>query len=297
MKIRLALALIRFLSWLPLPLLYRLAVVPAAVLYRLPWRKHRVIETNLAIAFPDLQAAERAHLHRQHLIETVRLALESGAVWYWSAPRLDNHIREVHGWEHVHNAGKAGHGVLLIGAHFGNWELSALMVSRRVPFSGLYKAPRDARVDRAVTRSRERLGARLIPAGSAAMRGLLRELKAGGTVGLLMDQLPRLGDGVYAPFFGRPTLTMNLVHRLAQRTGCSVIFASTERLAGGRGWRMSFEPLDSTALTQDPIAAATQMNQQLEQLIRRQPAQYLWLYKRFALPPPGQSDPYRETPC
>ena len=295
MKIRLALALIRFLSWLPLPLLHHAAVLPARLLYRLPWRKHQVIQTNLAIAFPELGPAERRRLHRQHLVEMMRLALESGAVWHWSASRLQKHIREVRGWEHVSAARQAGRGVLLVGAHFGNWELSALSVSLRGPFSGLYKAPRDARTDHAVTRSRERFGARLIPAGSPAMRSLLRELKDGGTVGLLMDQLPRQGEGVYAPFFGRPALTMNLVHRLAQRTGCAVILGNSERLPGGRGWRLLFEPVDARVQDQDPVAAAGAVNQQLEQLIRRQPAQYLWLYKRYALPPPELSDPYREA--
>jgi len=295
MKIRLALALIRLLSWLPLPLLHRAAALPAGVLCRLPWRKHRVIRTNLAIAFPELDAGARRRLHREHLAEMVKLALESGAVWHWTASRLQKHLRETHGWEHVIAAQQAGRGVLLVGAHFGNWELSALAVSLRGPFSGLYKAPKEARVDRAVTRSRERFGARLIAAGSPAMRAMLRELKAGGTVGLLMDQLPRQGEGVYAPFFGRPALTMNLVHRLARRTGCAVILANGERLPAGRGWRIHFEPMDSAARGDDPIAAATAMNRQLERLIRRQPAQYLWLYKRFALPPPGLSDPYREA--
>ncbi len=294
MKIFLALALIRFLSWLPLSFLYRAAVVPAALMYRLPWRKHRVIETNLAIAYPELDRDQRDTLHRRHLIEMMRLVMESGAVWRWSARRLEKHVRDVQGWQHVVAARDSGRGVLLIGAHFGNWEMSALLVSLRGPFSGLYKAPRDPRADRAVTQSRERFGARLIPAGSPAMRRLLRELKAGGTVGLLMDQLPRQGEGVYAPFFGRPALTMNLVHRLVQRTGCAVIFALAERLPGGRGWRMRFDPVDNEALSaEDPVAAAAAINRQLEQLISHRPEQYLWLYKRYAVPPPGRSDPYQ----
>ena len=294
MKIRLALALIRFLSWLPLPLLYHAARLPAALLYRLPWRKHRIIRANLQIAFPELNSAQREQLHRQHLVEMIRLALESGAVWRWSAERLQAHVRDVEGWQHVEAAGQKGHGVLLIGAHFGNWETCALLVSLRGPFSGLYKAPRDAELDRAITRSRQRFGARLIATGSPAMRGLLRELKAGGTVGLLMDQLPRQGEGVYAPFFGRPALTMSLVHRLARHTGCAVIFGNAERLPGGAGWRLLFEPVSAAAVHQDdPLVATTAINAQLEQLIRKKPAQYLWLYKRFALPPPGLADPYQ----
>ncbi|MGY6555524.1 MAG: lysophospholipid acyltransferase family protein [Wenzhouxiangella sp.] len=295
MKIRLALALIRLLSWLPLRLLYFLAIGPALLLYLLPWRKHAVIRTNLALAFPELSRAERQALHRRHLIELTRLALESGAVWRWSAQRLRHHLRHLSGWDQVENARRSGQGVLLLGGHFGNWELSSLAVSLLGPFSGLYKPPRQVAVDQAVTRSRARFGARLIPAGSPAMRHMLRELKAGGTVGLLMDQLPRQGEGVYAPFFGRPALTMNLAHRLAERTGCAVFFAHAERLPRGRGWQMTFENMTAALRGAAPESAATAMNQRLERVIRRQPAQYLWLYKRFALPPTGMADPYQET--
>lgn len=292
MKIRLALALIRLLSWLPLPLLHRLAPLPAALLYRLPWRKNLIIRKNLELAFPELGAAELQELHRRNLVEMVRLLLETGAVWYWSAERLQAHVPQIEGWEEVVAAQAAGRGVLLIGAHFGNWEVNALAVGLRGPFSGLYKPPRSAEVDQALTRSRERFDSRLIPAGSPAMRSLLRELKVGGTVGLLMDQLPRQGEGVYAPFFGRPALTMSLVHRLARRTGCAVFLAAAERLPDGHGWGLYFEPGDKLLGEEDAAAAAAAMNRQLERLIRRQPAQYLWLYKRYALPPPGLDEPY-----
>lgn len=292
MKIDLALALIRILSWIPLPLLYHSARPLAWLLYLMPWRKHAVIRTNLKIAFPALSAAELNKLHLQNLGEMARLVLESGAVWRWSGPRLQKHLLPIRGWEQVQAAQRDGRGVLLVGAHFGNWELSALAVSLLGPFSGIYKPPKQAQVDQALTRSRGRFGAKLIPAGSPAMRSMLRELKKGGTVGLLMDQLPRQGEGVHAPFFGRPALTMNLVHRLAARTGCAIFFGAAERCAGGRGWQMSFEPMSASVCTDDPIAAATAMNQYLEALIRRQPAQYLWLYKRYALPPPGMTDPY-----
>ena len=295
MKITLALALIRLLSWLPLRLIYWLAVIPGTLAYLLPWRKHRVIRTNLAIAFPELGAGERKRLHRHNLIEMMRLILESGAAWYWPAQRLEKHLRTPQGWEAVEAAQREGQGVLLIGAHLGNWELSSLVTSLKGPFCGLYKAPGDAAVDAALTRSRERFGARLIAAGSPAMRGLLRELKSGGTVGLLMDQLPRQGEGVYAPLFGRPTLTLTLVNRLARRTGCRVFFASIERLSAGRGWQLRCTPAPALVSGTDTIAAAAAINAQLEQAIRRVPAQYLWLYKRFGLPPPGLADPYRES--
>ena len=292
MKIHLALVLIRMLSWLPLPLLHGLAWPVGRALYFLPWRKHQVIQTNLALAFPQLDQRQRDSLHRRNLVEMVRLVLESGVVWHGSARRLERLVRTVQGWHHVEDARQSGRGVLLIGGHFGNWEIDALYVGRHGRFSGLYKAPRNKRVEPALTGSRTRFGARLIAAGSPAMRQLIRELRSGGTVGLLMDQQPRQGEGVFAPFFGHPALTMTLVNRLAQRTGCRVVFAGGRRLGGGRGWELAFEPVDEAIAGDDPALAAGVMNAVLEARIRQQPEQYLWLYKRFALQPSGRTSPY-----
>lgn len=294
MKITLALLLIRLLSWLPLRLVYGLAPFPAAVLYALPWRKHRVIRTNLEIAFPELRESARKRLHWQNLVAMARLVLESGAVWYWSAARLDKAVREVRGQAHLERAQSTGRGVLMIGAHHGNWEINALHMGLKGSFSALYKAPRDEQVDRAVTASRTRFGSRLIAAGSPAMRQMLRELRDGGTVGLLVDQQPRQGEGVFAPFFDRPALTMTLVARLARRTGCAVVFSDCQRLPRGRGWRLEYRPLDPAVADPDPVVAATALNRCLEERIRRQPDQYLWLYKRFSLQPDGWTDPYRD---
>lgn len=293
MKITLALLLIRLLSWLPLRLGYWLALLPAAVLYILPWRKHPVIRTNLEIAFPDQSQHERRRLHWHNLVAMVRLVLETGAVWYWPAARLKRAVREVRGQEHLDRARSAGRGVLVIAGHHGNWEINALHIGLSGPFSGLYKAPRDPAVDQALTASRTRFGARLIAAGSPAMRHMLRALKDGATVGLLIDQLPRQGQGVFAPLFGRPALTMTLVQRLVQRTGCAVIFSDCQRLPGGAGWALEYLPVPSAIGDQDPVVAATALNHCLEACIRRQPAQYLWLYKRYAVQPEGWSNPYR----
>ena len=221
---RLAIVLLRVLSRLPLPLLHRLAVPLAWIARFMPWRGHAVVRTNLAICFPDLGEAERERLYRRHLVEMMRLVLESGAVWYWPGDRLQRHVRQVDGWDDVVRTADRGKGVLLVGAHFGNWEILPLWVSLQQPITALYKAPRQAGFDRRVTQSRERFGARLVASGSPAMRKLIAGLRRGETIGLLADQQPKQGEGVFVNFFERPALTMTLVNRLARRTGCAVIF-------------------------------------------------------------------------
>lgn len=289
---RLAVALLHLLSWLPLRLLHGLAVPLAWIARLLPWRGHAVVRSNLALCFPDMDQAKRERLYRRHLVEMMRLVLESGAVWFWPRDRLQRHVRRVDGWDQVLAAADRGKGVLLVGAHFGNWEILPLWVSMQVPFTALYKAPRQPGFDERVTNSRQRFGARLIASGSPAMRRLLAGLRRGEAIGLLADQQPKQGEGVFADFFGQPALTMTLVNRLARRTGCAVLLASAQRLEHGRGWHLRFEPAGPAITDEDPARAAGAMHRWLEQEIRRNPAQYLWSYKRFSRQPDGRPSPY-----
>lgn len=290
MRIILATALIRFLSIIPLRLLHALAVPMGWILRVVPWRRHSVIAVNLALCFPDLDRHERERLHRRHLIEMMRLVLESGAVWYWSGKRLERHIRNVEGWEQVEAAHGNGRGVIFVGAHFGNWEILPLWISRHVDLAALYRAPRAPAIDRRITASRGRFGARMIASGSPAMRQMLATLRKGGAIGLLADQQPKQGEGVFVPFFGVPALTMTLVNRLAQRTGCEIFFATVRRVSGG--WALRFEHADETIADEDPVEGMRTMNRWLESEVQSEPAQYLWNYKRFSLRPDGEPPPY-----
>jgi KDO2-lipid IV(A) lauroyltransferase len=289
---RLAVALLRLLSWLPLPLLYRLAVPMAWIARRIPWRGHAIVRTNLALCFPDADAAEREAIYRQHLVEMMRVVLESGAIWYWPAERLEANVRQVEGWDAITEAAAHGRGVLLVGAHIGNWEILPLWISLQGPITALYKAPKQPGFDRRITDSRQRFGARLVASGSPAMRQLIAGLKRGETIGLLADQQPKQGEGVFVDFFGQPALTMTLVNRLARRTGCAVVFASAERLKGGRGWQLRFEEADRAIADEDPAQGMAVMHRWLEARVRRHPAQYLWNYKRFSRQPDGRPSPY-----
>lgn len=289
---RLAVALLSLLSWLPLPLLYRAAAPLAWIARRVPWRGHAIVRKNLELCFPELDAADRERIYRQHLVEMMRVVLESGAVWYWPGERIEANVREVEGWDAVEAAAKRGKGVLVVGAHIGNWEILPLWISLQGPLTALYKAPKQPGFDRRITDSRQRFGARLVASGSPAMRRLIGGLRQGEVIGLLADQQPKQGEGVFVDFFGQPALTMTLVNRLARRTDCAVVFTSAERLPGGRGWRVRFTEAGPEIAGEDPAKSMAVMHRWLEAEIRRDPAQYLWSYKRFSRQPDGRPSPY-----
>jgi KDO2-lipid IV(A) lauroyltransferase len=112
---------------------------------------------------------------------------------------------------------------------------------------------------------------------------MIKALRQGQSVGLLPDQVPPHGLGVWAPFFGREAYTMTLSARLAQQTGAAVLVAWGERLPWGRGYRIHVQPL-GVALPADALAAATVINQAMEQVIAACPQQYLWGYARYKQP-------------
>ncbi len=282
----LARPLLRLMSWLPLAWLHALAVPLGTITRAVPWKKHRVIAINLERCFPELSTRERRRLHRQHLVELWRGLFEAGALWHWSAARIDRHLD----WPNVQALKKANASqpVMVITGHLGNWELLNTVVGRQVRLATLYRQPNNPALDRFITAPRERFGNRMVAGGGPAMRQLLAQLRAGDGVGIAADIQPKRGDGVYVPLFQQPALTMTLANRLARKTGAAVFYAWAERRRQGQGWTIHLERAGPAITDEDPSLALSDMNRWLEKAIRRAPAQYLWLYKRFSRQPDGQ---------
>jgi KDO2-lipid IV(A) lauroyltransferase len=146
----------------------------------------------------------------------------------------------------------------------------------------MYRPPRIRFFEPLMVLGRKRGFAHLATADMRGVRRIYRALKRGESVGLLPDQVPSKGDGVWAPFFGRPAYTMTLVGRLQQTSGAQILIATAQRLPEGEGYQIHIEPLE--ALPEDPKVAATMLNQALEKLIGRSPSQYLWGYNRYKTP-------------
>jgi KDO2-lipid IV(A) lauroyltransferase len=121
------------------------------------------------------------------------------------------------------------------------------------------------------------------------VRRLLKALKTGEAVGMLPDQVPGKGEGLWLPFFGRPAYTMTLAARLAE-TGATVLMAYAERLHYGAGYHLKLFPL-SGALEGDLATRAAQLNRELEALVRLCPEQYLWGYNRYKVPAGADAPP------
>ena len=183
-----------------------------------------------------------------------------------------------------------GKGLVLLTPHMGSFEVSAQAYAERFgaqqPITVLYRPARQAWLRELEETARARPALATAPATLAGVRLMLRALKRGETVGLLPDQVPPEGMGVWVPFFGQPAYTMTLAARLVQQTGAAAAVLWTERLPQGAGYVVHAmelpQPLPEAA--GDDAASALAINRSMETVILMKPDQYLWGYHRYKHP-------------
>ncbi|RYF78339.1 MAG: lysophospholipid acyltransferase family protein [Comamonadaceae bacterium] len=221
-------------------------------------------------------------------------AMAAELPWLWARPQGESVLPKVARWDgiEVFEAALASRqGVIMIVPHLGSWEMYGQAVGERFvdahgPLTALFRPARKKWMADVLAGSRDRKGLQTLPTTVKGVRGLMRTLKQGGYTGILPDQVPPAGQGVWAPFLGRPAYTMTLLPRLAQTTGAKVFLGVCERVPGGR-YVIRFEPFEGTALTEPNASvedAAAAMNDGIERLIRALPGQYVWDYARYKQP-------------
>jgi KDO2-lipid IV(A) lauroyltransferase len=272
------LSLFRLLARFPLRFLHALGVAAGWLVYLLSPKYRRRLKANLAAAMPN-----QPGLTALAVAEAGKAALETPAVWFRSPSEIASLVVAVEGWPLIDAALARGKGILFLTPHLGCFEITAQYVAQCHPLTVLYRPPRKKALEPLMMAGRSRPGLRPVPANVNGVRALLKALKRGEAVGMLPDQAPRFGEGVWAGFFGRPAYTMTLAGRLVRATGAIVLLVFAERLPAGRGFRLW---IDGGPTTGDGESFETKMNRALEAMIRRCPAQYLWAYDRYKVPVP-----------
>ena len=216
---------------------------------------------------------------KQAVAEAGKMVGEVPRLWFGATP-------PVHwdGAETISALRAEGRGIVFLTPHLGCFEVTAQSYARdfgRVTV--LYRPARKRWLQEVVATARERPNLAAAPTTLAGVRQMLRALKSGEAVGLLPDQVPPQGLGVWAPFFGRDAYTMTLPARLVQQTGAALLLVWGERLPRGRGYRVHVHRF-AGELARDPRQAAAQVNAEMEHLVRAGPGQYLWGYARYKQP-------------
>jgi KDO2-lipid IV(A) lauroyltransferase len=277
--------LFRILSFLPLRALHALGAALGWIVYLLSPSHRRRLRENLE------RAGYTGHL-RAAIAESGKAIMELPFVWCAPQARVTRHVT-MENWELVQRQLDAGRGIVFLTPHLGCFELTAQQVSLRVELTVMYRPPRQSALKPLVEGARARQHMHLAPANLSGVRMLVKALRAGQPVGVLPDQVPQEGEGVWAPFFGREAYTMTLPAKLAQLGKADILTVYAERLPRGRGFAIRFVPFEG-ALEGDASQQAAAINRQMEKLIAFCPAQYFWSYNRYKKPQ-GVAAPKAET--
>lgn len=274
----------RILSRLPLRAVHALGAVLGRLIYLLSLTYRRHVRENLAQAGidPALRGAVAAESGKQ--------MLELARIWLRPLEEANAQVVEVVGRDCLDAALAEGRGVLFLTPHLGCFEITAQYLSSFGDITVLYRPPKSAAAQELIQTGRKRARLHLAPADLSGVRALIKALKKGQMVGMLPDQAPKTGEGVWLDFFGRPAYTMTLAARLSE-TGATTLLTWGERLPQGRGYRIHFQPL-TPPLSGTTQERAQQINHAVEALVRQCPAQYLWGYNRYKRPRGAEAPPY-----
>lgn len=241
-------------------------------------------EASLEVAFPALHPAERSQLAADSFRHLGRSVFELACV-----RQIDASVETWVEWPEEDRRALEGalakkRGVLFLSGHVGNWELLA----RRVALAGfpcqtIAKETTDPALTRLVERFRAGSGLRSIWRGQeGAAKAMLRALRAGEILGMLIDQDTDV-QSVFAPFFGRPAKTPRAAADLVLRTGCAVVVGFCHRQEGGR-YRLFLREVEVEPKA-DLLSLTHRFNSEIEKAIRQHPAQWVWMHQRWKSQP------------
>ncbi len=275
----------RALSRLPLGFWYRVCDLLTWVAEHLVKYRRRIIESQLRLCFPDMDEATRKRTRiamYRNFGDVFAEILKSATM---PAAEFRQHV-QIRGLEQARRHLDGGQSVLLVASHVCNWEWMLLGLSLELghPFDAAYKPLRKPWAERLLLALRSRFGARMVPAG-----GMLGDvLQRRGTVrgiGIVADQDPVSAElRHFTLFLGQPTAFYMGVEAIARAARLPVLFVGMRRLARGR-YQMDIEPMLEPGERLSPGGVMDRYAARVEALVREQPADWLWTYRRWRAKP------------
>ena len=255
-------------------------------------RMLKKVKVNVSIAYPHLSTAEQQHISHKIIKNQCITAVESIKVWSMPPKWSIAQIKQIHNEHILRSAFQHPNGVLLILPHIGTWEMMNAWLHQFGTPTIMYKPIKHARFNQFVLRSRQSLNGSLVPTNQQGVKAIFKTLKQGGYSIILPDHVPHPSGGVYAPFFGKNTLTSSLTPKMAAKTQCKMVGLSCIRRNDSKGYDIYCYDLSHEDLyAKEPEIAATALNHELEKMINQFPEHYMWAYKRFRNNA-DSSDPY-----
>jgi KDO2-lipid IV(A) lauroyltransferase len=286
---------VKAVGLLPRPLARAKGITLGLLVYLLHGRLRHVGMRNLALAFPGKSRRERARILRGEYVSLGRQLAEFCLFPRYTKENV-NRVVVYDGFENFERAYARGKGVIFLTAHLGGWELSAFVHSLHGhPLSIVMRPLDNPYVDRLIQSYRTMHGNRTVDKGDF-IRGLLSAMRAGETVGILMDTNMTPPQGLFVDFFGTSACTASGLARIALRTDAAVVPSFTLWDAQLGKYRLRFDPavelIRSGDEQADIVANTARFTQVIEEYVRRYPEQWLWVHRRWKTRPEGQPPLY-----
>lgn len=286
---RLVIAFLWLLHFLPLAVLARIGSFAGDALRLLGTERRRVARTNLRLCFPQWDEARCQAVLKAHFRAVARSMLEATIAWWGSETRLRRMVR-IEGEEHIRALGDRR--VIFLVPHFVGIELEGLRMSMDYRGMAVYSHQKNRVFDEFLVRVRSRFPGTRMVARQEGVKAILRGFKDG--LGLQLSPDLDLGarDAVFVPFFGVPAATVTALSRLSRLTGAAVVPVVVRQLPGGAGYILTMYPAWDDYPGADPEADTRRMNAFIEARVLEMPEQYYWLHKRFKTRPEGEEGFY-----
>ena len=291
MTARAALVLLWLLHFLPLALLAPLGVGLGRLLHAAAGSRRRIALRNLELCLPELPEAERRAIARRHFEWLGRSILERSLLFHASPSRLKRLIR-IEG--DVKLAERSDRPVMWLVPHFVALDVAgaATQLFQKRQVASIYQAQSDKTMDAAIRRARLRFDQGEVYARTDSAKPLVRAIRRGWAFFNLPDMDFGLRDAAFVPFFGVPAATLLAPSRMARALDMVVQPVVAEMLPGAAGYRVRFLEPWSDFPSDDALADTAAMNRWIESEVRANPAQYLWVHKRFKTRPAGEPGLY-----
>jgi KDO2-lipid IV(A) lauroyltransferase len=286
---RLLLAVMWLLHWLPLSVLGRIGEGIGSLLFLAVRSRRRIALTNLRLCMPELPEAERTAMAKRHFQAYARSVLERGVLWWAPESRLKRLIRVEPA---VPLEAIASGPTILLCPHFVCLDVAGVAVMLESSLCSIYTQQRNKAFDAALRKGRSRFRPVKLFSRADGVKPIIRGMRDGLPYFMLPDMDFGAKDAEFVPFFGIDAATLTAPARIAAATGAKVIPVIATFLPDYQGWKVKFYPPWDNYPGDDIAQATRRMNAFIEERVREAPAEYFWAHKRFKTRRPGEAGFY-----
>ncbi|PSL13917.1 KDO2-lipid IV(A) lauroyltransferase [Marinobacterium halophilum] len=270
----------------------RLGRILGRGLYLLNGKRRHVTRTNIRLCFPELSDTEQEQMVKAVFANNGIGIFETAMAWWTPRKCLRNHVT-LKGREHLDAALQQKNGVILLGAHFSTLDLGGLLFSEFYPVDAMYRRHNNPLMEQIITRGRNRFFDMTIERSD--IRSVIKGLRQNHIIWYAPDQDFGSKQSVYAPFFGIPAATITATTRMVKLNKSPILMLAQHRLPDDSGYELELFPVITPFPTGDEAADAARINAEIERAIRKDPAQYMWVHRRFKTHPKGKGYLYRSS--